>query len=312
MRENEPRQLPAFLLERKGSFPYTPCVSIRDFWNAIDAVLVINLDDRPDKWEDMQQAWGRYIPGEKLHRISAVKGVELPGYLEKPWFRERTGARAVVCAGQAGCVLSHRKAVAYAKEKGFQRVLVLEDDIHLNPGIFETFYSALTKVILEQLDKGILYLGCHHDPTVLYKEAEVDNRGIYRISGALGTYAFIIGSGAYDVFLKHYPEPENVWSWVAYYKAVDSWLATRFSRYGDIFAIYPEIVEMPASISDISQEKVSYEIHSTDVSQALENYDIFRNKIRQRNDVGRILFALDSWRRWIRSRLLGFSPFKRK
>lgn len=286
-------------------------MSNSDLWNALDAVLVINLDERPDKWEDMNNAWGRYVPKSKLHRISAVRGTNLPGYLEKPWFRKRTGKRAVVCAGQAGCVLSHRKAVEYAKEKGFKRVLVLEDDIHLNPGIFDTFYTRLAGIVEEKLSGGILYLGCHHAANVAFREVETDGRAIYRISGALGTYAFIIDSGAYDIFLKHYPDATRVWSWLAYYKAVDAWLASRFSRYGSIFAVYPEMVEMPESFSDISQSKVNYEICSEPPPVSLESYEVFQNKIRQRNDLGRIFFALNSWRRWLRCRFFGYAGFRK-
>lgn len=56
------------------------------------------------------------IPIEKIHRIAAVRGTELPGYLSHPWFTARTGDRARTCAGAAGCVLSHARALQYALE----------------------------------------------------------------------------------------------------------------------------------------------------------------------------------------------------
>lgn len=278
----------------------------------LDAVLVINLDSRPDKWEKMKEHWGAILPEGKLHRISAVRGTDLPGYKKEPWFRDRTGDRAVVCAGQAGCVLSHRKAVQYAKERGYRRILVLEDDILLDSSVKDSFYDKLVEVIEDKMTGGILYLGCHHAPQVLYKEMEGEGNSVYRISGALGTYAFIIDSNVYDVFLKHYPAEEKVWSWIAYYKAVDYWLSSRFSRYGKIFAVYPEMVVMPPSFSDIAQEEVDYEISTKQIPLSVESYDVFQNKLRKRNDIGRVVFTLVSCIRWIKARFMGFSPFRRK
>jgi len=73
----------------------------------VDAVVYINLDDRPDRRAEITaelQAIG--MPEEKIHRLSAVK---------RKW-------------GVLGCALSHEAVMRFIIERGWKRVLILEDD----------------------------------------------------------------------------------------------------------------------------------------------------------------------------------------
>jgi glycosyl transferase family 25 len=73
----------------------------------VDAVVYINLDDRTDRKAEITaelQAVG--IPDEKIHRLSAVK---------RSW-------------GVLGCALSHESVMRFIVERGWKRVLILEDD----------------------------------------------------------------------------------------------------------------------------------------------------------------------------------------
>lgn len=69
---------------------------------------VINLDDRPERWEMMQRDWRGYL---NMIRVPAVKHAN----------------------GHIGCGLSHIKAIKEAKARGDEYVLVLEDDCIPNP-----------------------------------------------------------------------------------------------------------------------------------------------------------------------------------
>ena len=120
-----------------------------------DGAVVINLDDRTDRWEAFQQ---RVVPGlgiETVERLSAVRGTELPGFGKPPLFRGRNRDRT--WAGRAGCTLSHRAALARALEAGWERVLILEDDIELVPEFASLQTSLATK--LAELDWDVCYLG---------------------------------------------------------------------------------------------------------------------------------------------------------
>lgn len=82
-------------------------------------ILVINLDNRTDKWEQIQKDFQDWPV--KLERVSAIK--------------DDTGWK--------GCYLSHLKCVKIAKERNYPWVLYLEDDCMLTPGAKQRFTNLL-------------------------------------------------------------------------------------------------------------------------------------------------------------------------
>ena len=128
-----------------------------DVWSIVDAVLVINLDTRPDRWEYFQKLNAGKVPPEKLHRLSAVNGRELPSFGKEPWFTERTGERARLWGGVGGCILSHRNALRMVVEKGWRNALIVEDDISL-PETSEQWLELLEATQRMQ-GNWFLYLG---------------------------------------------------------------------------------------------------------------------------------------------------------
>ena len=64
------------------------------FWNQIDAILVVNLKERIDRWEKTSSFIGSIGQLDKLHRIDAVKGVDLPSFGKAPWFTSNTPQNA--------------------------------------------------------------------------------------------------------------------------------------------------------------------------------------------------------------------------
>ena len=82
-------------------------------------ILVINLDNRTDKWEQIQKDFQDWPV--KLERVSAVKHA----------------------TGWKGCYLSHLKCVNIAKERKYPWVLYLEDDCMLTPEAKHRFTKLL-------------------------------------------------------------------------------------------------------------------------------------------------------------------------
>ena len=68
-----------------------------------DGVLVINLDQRPERLERFaaMAALTRVLDG--WQRIPAVNGVELPGYGQRPWFASANATSAGRGAPAAPC-----------------------------------------------------------------------------------------------------------------------------------------------------------------------------------------------------------------
>ena len=85
----------------------------------VPPILVINLDHRTDKWEEIKKEFKDWpIP---LERVSAIK-------YDPPW---------------KGCYMSHLKCIKIAKERNYPWVLYVEDDCVLMPGAKERFLDAL-------------------------------------------------------------------------------------------------------------------------------------------------------------------------
>jgi hypothetical protein len=91
------------------------------FWSEVDAVLVINLEHSTERWQDFLAQTKSIIPHELVYRVTAVPGEKISGYGERPWFRG--GWRADTWSKRGGCVLSHRRALELARDRGGKRVL---------------------------------------------------------------------------------------------------------------------------------------------------------------------------------------------
>ena len=81
-------------------------------------ILVINLDERTDRWGQIQDNFKGWPP---LERVSAVKAS--PGW--------------------KGCLKSHIKAIEIAKNRNYPWVLVLEDDCVVGENSLQQFKSLL-------------------------------------------------------------------------------------------------------------------------------------------------------------------------
>jgi GR25 family glycosyltransferase involved in LPS biosynthesis len=81
---------------------------LADSFNFFDGILYINLDHRKDRKKRILRELERlHVPRPKIHRIA---GCYDP------------------LNGHRGCVESHRKALAFASQKKWKTVLILEDD----------------------------------------------------------------------------------------------------------------------------------------------------------------------------------------
>lgn len=133
----------------------------------IDGIIYINLDLRTDRRSLIESEFRRLsIPEEKIHRFS--------GILDR-------------LNGVRGALMSHMCALEMAQEKGWKRVLILEDD-----GFFrstkEEIEADLDRFFQEKGDNwDILFLGG------LYLEKGADScPGVMQIHHGLCAHAYII------------------------------------------------------------------------------------------------------------------------
>jgi GR25 family glycosyltransferase involved in LPS biosynthesis len=220
------------------------------FWHSIDAVLVINLDHRIERWEQLRVDSKDLIPPDKLHRVSAVLGSTIPGFGEPPWFRG--GKRAKTWAGRGGCVLAHRRALEMANRSGWERILILEDD-----AVFDEDFTDHLKpleVALFESHPGwdICYLG-FTEPQGPYETLVrlSETRQLARIYGCKCTHAYIVNAPLRDWLLDQLPDESTIWSWLAVNRAIDRWYLSMLGRRFQVLAVSPSIIRQSDDFSDI-------------------------------------------------------------
>ena len=241
------------------------------FWAMVDGVLVVNLDNRPDRWQEMQATTHGFIPSDKLHRLPATLGTALPGFGTLPWFRGRK--RDKTWAGRAGCALSHRAAIAEAKRRDWSAVLILEDDIELEPAL-PSVVASLPQA-LENTDWDVCYLG-FTDPVSPYRTlVELpDEHSLCAVFGCNTAHAYLLRSNTYDLLLDKLPDQDSIWAWISRHRAIDRWYYRNLARYFHVCAVSPAIINQQGGFSDITQ-RAHEKVHATRVPDTRHGVLVF-------------------------------------
>lgn len=214
-----------------------------------EGILVINLDDRLDRWQSLLREAGRHIDETRLERLSAIRGTNLPDYGRPPLFRGRRRDRA--WAGRAGCALSHREAIALAARRGWHSVLILEDDAAFTAD-FDAQAAWLANA-LRDVRWDICYLG-FTDPIGPFRQlsALTPPSALYQLYGCNTTHAYIVRDTAYAKLLELLPTRETIWPWLTRNRAIDRWYARTLSRHFTVVAVSPSIINQDDGVSDIT------------------------------------------------------------
>jgi Glycosyltransferase family 25 (LPS biosynthesis protein) len=115
-------------------------------FDAFDAIFCINLDSRPERWNDMQRRFAKLGIEPRVRRLSAAN-TPLNHHI--------------------GCALSHRRIIAEAYRQGWQTVLVFEDDARFSPDAAKVLALSLRE--LEGRAWQLLYLGGYRSTDGLHK-----------------------------------------------------------------------------------------------------------------------------------------------
>jgi hypothetical protein len=162
-----------------------------------------------------------------------------------------------VWAARAGCVLSHRRALETAREKGWPSVLILEDDAVFTPAFRDC--GARLAAALNATSWDLCYLGFTSPigPTRLLTELG-HGHGLHEIHGAATTHAYLVRAGLYDALLTALPRPDGIWAWLAVNRAIDRWYARSLSPRWRVLAVSPSAVVQAESVSDITGKPTDY------------------------------------------------------
>ncbi|MBT4870432.1 MAG: glycosyltransferase family 25 protein [Candidatus Diapherotrites archaeon] len=134
--------------------------------NYFDKIYVINMDKRKDRWEQVQEQ----LASSNITKFERMSGVALTdkelAKIPKEEYENFNGLKVIkkedkdlketYIKGAIGCRRSHLNCIKDAKEKGYYKILILEDDVIINPQINENLFQ-----VMQQIGDGwqLLYLG---------------------------------------------------------------------------------------------------------------------------------------------------------
>ena len=269
-----------------ASPPSPPSPPSAPFWGRLDGIVVVNLDERADRWHQMRANTASHLVGAPpLTRISALRGTALPGYGRRPWFRGKPSDQR--WAARAGCTQSHRAAMEVARQQGWDTFLVLEDDVDFSP---------LASLDLAALDRAlfatppawdICYLGFSKAVGATLELASLGAHRLCEVSGCYTAHAYLVRGRARDWIYTNLADETRVWAWHAQHRSIDRWYARHLSQAFTVLAITPSLITQVPGFSDIVQRQVDYAAEFP-------------------GQVGRISASRSSflWRKWLRNTLM--------
>lgn len=108
-----------------------------------DNIFCINLDRRPDRWEDSLIEFSKN--NIEVERVSAVDGALITSKGELNQKNKRIKPEEI------GCSLSHLKVLKLIVERDYKKAMILEDDVIFRDDI-STFFNANYHLIPEDYD----------------------------------------------------------------------------------------------------------------------------------------------------------------
>jgi len=161
--------------------------------------LCVNLDHRKDKWAECKKEFIKH--GLSVERFSAVDGSKFNynGVIKRFFGDDKQDGiyddnhkNAVM-----GCCLSHKKAICLAKQRGYDSVLILEDDVAFDEELNKKFNEWYKEV---PPNWDLLYLGGNHGFRRGPKPP-LCSPHLMKVTQTLTTHAYILKNTIYDLVL---------------------------------------------------------------------------------------------------------------
>jgi len=171
-----------------------------------DGVLCINLNNRKDRWDEQTKQFSKYGVEGLIERLSAI---DLRNQYAGTTYDVKRGRYSNI--GNAGCILSHLKAIKLAKDRGWKNVMVFEDDATFIDDNVKYAEDSVRNVL--DRDWEVFYFGA----TYLSPMLRVTDRLLMVDRGAYATHAICYNNKVFDKIINEIPsDPSSI------FKAIDS------------------------------------------------------------------------------------------
>ncbi len=213
---------------------------IQDF---VDHTFLINLNERTDRLETVTKELNKN--NIKFERFSAIKPIrsEIPG---KQYNHMTIGGanKEQYVISTCGVKQSHIEIIKIAKDRKYEKILILEDDV-----VFaENFESVFNLVVpdLNKLDWEMLFFGVNH-----VKPWIPCTQNLGKIVRAYAIHAYIIRQELYDKLIVNTVNSG---------KEIDVYYADDIFPHHNCYCVRPTIVWQKAGFSDILQGYRDYKV----------------------------------------------------
>lgn len=196
------------------------------WWQHVDKILYLNLPNRTDRQQQMQETLSRTLglPDDRVERVVALR--DTPGW--------------------RGCARSHALALELAQQRQYRYVCVLEDDFWpLCTG--SRFHAAVTqawRTLQGQFD--VLMLGC--TPVRLQRQ---HTEPLYRVRQALALPGYVVARHYVPKLLQSFRqslvEQQPIDFGTQTLQKVDRW-----------YGFFPPLARQRPGFSDIEQRHTDY------------------------------------------------------
>jgi Coenzyme PQQ synthesis protein D (PqqD) len=163
-----------------------------------EAIYCLNLDERPDRWENALRRFAMLNIASRVERFPAIPTPH---------------------NHHEGCTRSWRLMVAQARDRGLANFLGIEDDAIFLDTTLEVVSRAVSE--LAGMDWDLLYLG----GAAWEEPAEIPGHVALQSPRSLAcTHALAVNHSAYDRILADVPEADGIDEWLTTYPAIDQYL----------------------------------------------------------------------------------------
>lgn len=160
---------------------------------AWDKIFIINLARRPDRKKKMEYFFtSQNIPSTYYEFVEAFDGQSQSVISQYESNKKSNPSNPIITSGHFACLLSHLKTIQLAKSRGYNKIMILEDDVYTEES---KFVSKLNSIQVPEYD--LLYLGGIMSKKKCFTSGWAWSGGTY----IMGAYGYILSSKLFDKVL---------------------------------------------------------------------------------------------------------------
>ena len=215
-----------------------------------DKIICLNLDKRPDRWQEVSEQFVKAGLDGHVERYSAIQNNPMRWKYVPDSVGSMNRIKPESWAGAAGCMATHVNIWKMAKANKWKNVLIIEDDCDFVENIQLLFNEQIKNV---PSDWDILYFGGVHETKGGRFIPKTVAKNILKCKRLVTTTCYAIKDTCYDLAIDTILENEP-----EFYTAVDAYLAARVQPKTNTYAFHPPLAWQRSSFSDVQNGNRDY------------------------------------------------------